>query len=834
MITSRTITRAALAILLALAPASAASAQGKPPKAAPSQPTTLKVDGNLTKSYIAYLASNDTLGRKSLTPGYEKVADWAAGKFKQWGLKPAGENGTYFQSVPVTGPRSSFAFSLGVPELSIAGRKFSLSDNDFTLDSASTPATAADADVVFVGYGISAPDKGLDEYAGVDVKGKVVLVMKGSPKDAPAAPQMFGPPPGRGAQAEPAEDPWKEHATDSAKIKTAYDKGAAAILLCTPPASAPLFGGPAAPAAPAIVVSMGQRPGALEPSPYTRPFLVLSNVDERVFRWVMLRDPQETLRGFNARVGQIRRDIKEKKPRSFNTGLTAHLKGYDSVTLYGEKFNNNVTRNVLAKIEGVDPALKNQYIVIGGHLDHLGVTNGVIFNGADDDASGSAVTLEVARVMGTGLVRPKRTIIFALWAAEELGLLGSNHYTKNPCDGVSMDRVVTNFNLDMVGLGSQIGVPGSLNFPAIFDVIMRNQDPEIAKILVEREATGPGGSDYSGFIERGIEALALMTAGGVGHPDYHDSGDDAEKMDPDILAKTGQFVLQGALNVANETRVNLIIPDRQVIYNAQRFAPPDLTAGMRGWTTLKATSPAELLALVDARVKQLRTPTPMTGIVVRRGMRGGPGLGRVGTGVDVSAFGGSVALLQTSFDALQFGRVDVAKDDGAWFSNGVTEQGREALKAMEANGIPINLVSPSPKLLDDVLAVATKPFLVTGLASIDPGAAAKLHAVKALVAIQCDVADPAECVTTLGAAKKAFGDVDNLVLTMKGVAESENEATKLKWEQAKEAVYLALAKAGWTQDELTVMVSTTPAIPGMTERPAGNLTRLNPAMRVSF
>ena len=215
-----------------------------------------------------------------------------------------------------------------------------------------------------------------------------------------------------------------------------------------------------------------------------------------------------------------------------------------------------------------------------------------------------------------------------------------------------------------------------------------------------------------------------------------------------------------------------------------------------------------------------------------RGMRGGAGVGRVGTGVEVGAFGGNVALLQTSFDALEFGRVDVAKDDGTWFSNGVTDKGREAVKTMEANGIPVNLVSPSPKLLADMLEVATKPFLVTGLASIDPATAAKLHAVKALMAIQCDVADAAGCVTTLGAAKKAFGDVDNLVLTMKGVGEREDEATRLKWEQAKRAVYLALVKAGWTKDELTVMVSTTPVIPGMTEGPAGNLSRLNPAPRV--
>ena len=226
---------------------------------------------------------------------------------------------------------------------------------------------------------------------------------------------------------------------------------------------------------------------------------------------------------------------------------------------YGEQYKNNFSRNVIAKIEGADPSLKAEYVIAGGHLDHNGMTNGIVYNGADDNASGSATTMEVARLLAVNQVKPKRTLIFALWAGEEQGLIGSQYYSDNPTDGVSMDKTTAYFNMDMVGLGDRIGAPGALNFPSIFGVIMKDQDPEIAK-KVDPSQSGPGGSDHSAFIERGIEALALMTSGRGGHPDYHDSGDDPAKMEADVLGWTGQFVLQGMLNLANETSVNLLIP----------------------------------------------------------------------------------------------------------------------------------------------------------------------------------------------------------------------------------------------------------------------------------
>jgi hypothetical protein len=186
------------------------------------------VDGARTKSYVAYLSSDAMEGRMTCTDGYRKAAEWVAANFKEWGLQPAGENGTYFQNVP--GIRD-LDWNTGVPALSIGPRAFLLDDGDFQVDTMSTPGVSCQAEVVFVGYGIVAPDKGLNEYGGVDAKGKVVLAFTGSPKDAPAARQMFdrGKPEAT-AESKP-EETWENESTDLSKIKAAYDQGAAAILL---------------------------------------------------------------------------------------------------------------------------------------------------------------------------------------------------------------------------------------------------------------------------------------------------------------------------------------------------------------------------------------------------------------------------------------------------------------------------------------------------------------------------------------------------------------------------------------------------------------------------
>jgi hypothetical protein len=802
-------------VVLAIVAVALSAGLGAQSKSKPlSGPTTIRVDGNIIKGYIAYMSSDDKEGRKSLTPGYEKVAEWAAGKFKEWGLKPAGDNGTFLQDVPIEG---GFTWTTGIPEVAVDGRVFYLKDGDFALDGRSTAGAQASGEIVFVGYGISAPAKRLDEYAGVDAKGKIVVAFKGAPKDAPAARGMFG-----ATVVEPKDvEPWTDESKDQAKIKTAYDKGAAAIVLFAPEKLSP------APATPAgqlltqaqVMAMIGSGGPAAEPLTFTRPFLVVSDIDVRVFRHLMHRDAQESAGGFRARVDQWRRDIRDKTPHSFATGIKGSVKGYATATAYSEKLKNNISHNVIAKVEGTDPKLKSQVIVIGGHLDHVGMTNGVVYNGADDDASGSATTMEMARLFAANAatIKPKRTIYFALWCAEELGLVGSNYWAKNPTDGVKMENVVANFNNDMVGLGDRIGAPGGLNFPTIWEVIMRNQEPDVVKNL-ETSTAGPGGSDYSAFIEQGIESLALMTAGGVGHPDYHDAGDDTAKIDAEMLRRNGQFVLQGAINVANETAVTLLIPDRLHLYTGMRMSLLNLDTVRSGGAGMYI----------------------MTG---PNSFQSAPQQGpRLGISLDVSAFGGNLAMIDMAAKPLSVGRIQVVgSGDGTWFgSNGVTDRGKEALKAFESAGIVLQLVNPPAKLLDSMIDNAKKGFLVTGMTTVPDAALAKRISDKNVVlAVEFDASAPLAVTARLVELKKALNGSGNLVLTTQErvvatpMGNAEQSPRQKVLDAAKQQLYLALVKDGWTKNEVYAMVGVTPPRSGPMQMPpppaprfGGNLGKL--------
>ena len=776
-----------LALYLAAVLSMAFGAQTKS-KPANSGTTAIKVDGNVIKSYIAYMAADEREGRRSLTPGYEKTAEWAAAKFKEWGLTPAGDNGSYLQDVPVTGAMGNVTWTTGMPELTVDGRPFYLRDGDFSYSTTSTPGAQTDSEIVFVGYGISSVSKGLDEYAGVDAQGKIVLALKGSPRDEISVRGTMG----GDTPATPRPDQleaWTEESKDQAKIRTAYEKGAAAILLfdVMKLSSGQMAGG----LPPGVFMVAGGLSGAAPDTAYTRAFQIVTDINERVFRQVMWRNLQESSRGFSARIDQIRRDIRDKKVRSTATGIKAQIKGYATTTFYNEKLKNNITHNVIGKVEGIDPVLKNQYIVIGGHLDHNGMTNGVIYNGADDDASGAAVTVEMGRLIAANAatIKPKRTIIFALWAAEEQGLVGSNFWTKTPSDGVKMENVVTNFNCDMVGLGKRIGAPGAHNFPAIFDVIMKDQDPEIAKV-VDPSTAGPGGSDYSGFIEKGIEALALMTSGGVGHPDYHDAGDDAEKIDPEILRKTGQFVLQGTINVANETAMPLLIADRQHLYDAMRM---------------------RLLGLGDINVAGVGGGIMIiNGVVQQQPSSPGP---RFSVGLnDVSALGGNLALIDVAAKLLAVGRVDVRPNEARWFASaGLTEAGKTALKEFETAGIVLNFINPTRALLDSLLDKAGRGFIVSSVTiPIDEALARRMKEKNVVMAVANDLSQPAALAARLIELKQLFYGSENLVLVSADTTLPADVQARRKIDEAKQQMYLPLIKAGWTKNEIYALVGVTP------------------------
>jgi hypothetical protein len=755
---------------------------------APAQPVTARPDGGAMLGYVRTLSSSDMLGRRTLTPGFDRAAAWAEARFREWRLMPAGDNGTFIQPVPIVGPKSDFAWTTGMPALVVGGQAFSFKEADFIVDPSSTAATDVTAEAVFAGYGISAPAKGLDEYAGLEVRGKVVVVLRGSPKDVPPDLTDFPPDP---VPPIPAEA-WADESSDQAKIAAAYAKGAAAIVLCDPN-----------PEARQARPWPKNKPQA---SPFERPFLVVAASDARILRAVMLRDPQESLVGFVDRMNRVRRAIQQKQPRSEPTGVLARVKGFDEVRLYGESFGNHQSRNVLAKIEGTDPALKRQAVVIGAHLDHLGYRSGLVHPGADDNASGSAVVLEAARVLAAAGVRPRRTIVFALWCGEENGHHGSLRFTAGPPDGLAIEQVVAYINMDMVGLGSGIDAMGARDFPDLFAVMMRGQLPEVAR-AIRPDVSGPGGSDYASFLARGVEAVALFSSGGTGHPDYHDAADVETKVQPELLALAGRFVTQAAFNLANETATPLPTPGRREVCDSLRFAVPDISGQSADrWRTLGPRTPAEMQVAV---VESIRT--------FRKGTDAGGGASsadspRVFVGARAAAFGGNLALLEAASAALDAARLDVEGDDGAWVRGGLTEAGRAAVAAAERMGITLNLVRPTTELLASVLAATSKPVLVTGVATPDEQMARRLAEKSGALALECVPHQTTSCAAGLHALRTALGSSGNLLVSMR----VEPEAAR----QAHRALYLELARKGWSKDEIFALAGLTPD-----GDPGGNLAR---------
>jgi hypothetical protein len=762
---------------------------------AAAQTVGARVDGRAAHGYVTTLAVPEWQGRRTLTPGFDRASEWAAARFAEWGLTPAGDGGTFFQAVPILGPKSDFVWATGVPALDVGGRVFSFKEAEFVVDPSSTRATDVTAEAVFAGYGIAAPAKGLDEYAGLDVAGKVVFVLRGSPKDAPPETSDF--PPDPPTLAGPPPD-WADETADQRKVMTAYRKGAAAIVLCD-----------ANPMAQRAAAWPKTKPG---PTPFSRPFLVVAASDARVLRGVLMRDSLESLVGFVDRVNRMRRAVQAGTPRSEATGVRVRVKGYDEVALFGESFGRNQSRNVLARIEGSDPVLGKQAVVIGAHLDHLGYRSGLVHPGADDNASGSAVVLEVARTMAAAGIRPRRTVVFALWCGEENGHHGSKRFTAAPPGGLAIERIVAYINMDMVGLGTGVEAAGARDFPSVFDVMMRDQVPDVARAITP-ESVGPGGSDYASFIEHGVDAISLDSIGGHGHPDYHDAADVASKVQPELLGMVGQFVLQAAVNLAKETKVALPVPGRRETCDALRFVVPDIgRQSPDGWRTHAAQSPRELeTAAVEAidALKQRRVADDAGGD------SSAARLPLVLSGVRSSAVDGSVPLLQVAAAALGIGRLDLPADEGPWVHGVLTDAGRRAIVAIGQGSLVLRLVRPSPGLLTDVLLVALRPILVSDMGMVDESAARQVKAKDGVLVVECGADAVEACAANLHGLRTAIGGSGNLLVSM-GV-----EPTVAK--PAHRALYKALAARGWTKDEIFAMAGLAPD-----GGSGGNLARFTP------
>jgi Peptidase family M28 len=479
----------------------------------PAQTKEKKVPFDSQSAYglVQVLAADTMLGRKSGEPGGRMAAEYIVSKLKEWGLEPAGSNGSFYQDMTFEYYEPEKGAAL---EIEASGKMRDFVYGEDWREQRYSGSGRFAADIVFIGYGISAPQKEYDDYSGVDVKGKLVLFATETPKGL--------------------EDKLSEEAQFQNRIKAAQEHGARGVLTFRSDTQTPGF--------------FSYFRGRLKKEAYKPDFVIIS-LETKIVDFIF-KHLQTELRYLFQQIETT------SKPQSFDTGVLSFV---NLGITYDEK---RPTQNVLAKISGTDKSLKNAYVILGAHMDHLGIDmTGDVLNGADDNASGTAVVMEVARVMKLNRFRPKRTIIFALWAAEEEGLLGSKYYTENPL--YPLDKTVTYINLDMEGHGTgRVNFRGAYFGPEVWEILQARLPKELMANINPGRG-GPGGSDHTYFLSSGVPAFFVATDG----PHFRTNrvGDVIDMIKPDILKAAGD-VVEAAVELLSQEPVIPALPLRRETY----------------------------------------------------------------------------------------------------------------------------------------------------------------------------------------------------------------------------------------------------------------------------
>ncbi len=438
------------------------------------------------KAHLNYLASDAMKGRFTGSPEERKAGDYIKAQFESYGLKPA-FNGKWFQEFPFIEKvemtkKNSITLKSGTKKIALKVKK------DFSVLGFSGKAKVA-GELVFVGYGISAAKLNYDDYAGIDVKGKIVIAIKSHPEH------------------DSSRSEFDRFTTLRNKANNAKDKGALGLLIVNGwfPKNDDVIAEPRYDGAPGM-----------------KDFPVV-----QISRAIA----DELLKGESLVFADLQKQIDaSKKPQSFILKNT-------KVELSAEVNEvQKIARNVGGLLEGNDPTLKNEYIVIGGHYDHLGIdqmkessmykgADKQIHNGADDNASGTTGVLEVAEKLAANKGELKRSIIFLTFSGEELGILGSTYYTNNP--SVDIKSITAMLNMDMIG---------RLNGEKSLTIIGAGTSSKWKEMLNQKNSYGfklamsdggSGGSDHQSFSNKSIPVLFFFSGT---HSDYHKPSDDVDKI----------------------------------------------------------------------------------------------------------------------------------------------------------------------------------------------------------------------------------------------------------------------------------------------------------------
>ena len=494
---------------------------------------------------LFFLAADAMRGRLTDTPENLATADYIRSRFERAGLAPAA-GGSYFQNYLLMTATLGEGNRLDVVTGEGAARHLE-HGQEFYPQRFSASGTVS-APVAFAGFGITAPALGYDDYAG-DVKGKVVLVIDHEPGERDSKSPFDGV-----VTAEPAA-PWR-------KALAAQEHGAVAILFVADVHNHPE----------AVNLEQAARNVWPATAPHLKTYTLAAWADR--LRIPAVQVSPALAASLVAGTGRSLADLATSAETA--KGLAAVALPGARVTLTTSVVRHTVPdRNVVAMIEGSDPVLKDEWVLVTAHFDHDGADGPRIMNGADDNGSGTVALLEIADAWAEALrqkQRPKRSVLFAAWNSEERGLLGAWAFTEAPL--MPLAKIAGVLNMDMIGRNEEVQVGGGPRFNGLevqtaesnantLNVMGHARAPQLAAVmdtanagiglsLLKRYDNNTSNlvrrSDQWPFLQRGVPALGFMT--GL-HPDYHTVYDRPEKINYPKMEKIARLVHQASWTLAN-------------------------------------------------------------------------------------------------------------------------------------------------------------------------------------------------------------------------------------------------------------------------------------------
>ncbi|HEX5001154.1 MAG TPA: M28 family peptidase [Bacteroidia bacterium] len=470
------------------------------------------ITGKAIGSHLEVLTADSLEGRETASPGMEKATRYVAGVFQQLGMPPLA-NGTYYQRVPLINIIAGW--------MTIDGRRKHYNEGqDFYSTSGCGSVSFKVSEIVFAGYGIVDSASGWNDYKNVNVDGKIVMLLDGVPKNKNgqelAAPQS------------------KEE-----RIKNCTSYNPRAVLWI--------------------------KSDFVEKSDRVNRWLASGHIaleDSEGKSEIPLINISPEMANDFLRLNKLDINSYEKKVASKKKPVSVEI----SDSLYVEGAQPKVScNNVLGYIEGSD--LKNEIVIITAHLDHLGMKNGNIYRGADDDGSGSSSLLAMAAAMTAAKKEghgPRRSVLFMTFTGEEKGLLGSEYYTNHPV--FPLENTVADLNIDMIGRVDTINGPatdyvyiiGSDRTSKDLHNINEQANQYYSQLRLDYRYNDPterlhlySRSDHYNFIKKGVPVIFYFT--GL-HADYHKPTDTMDKIDLDKTARIARLVFHTAWEVANRDK----------------------------------------------------------------------------------------------------------------------------------------------------------------------------------------------------------------------------------------------------------------------------------------